>query len=60
MFDKEKSNIFTEDFANGKIDTIIEVASFLGVRQQWSFSLNKILMRGDVRGQKKQEHNHTA
>ena len=23
IFDKEKSNIFTEDFANGKIDTII-------------------------------------
>ena len=33
IFDKEKSNIFSNDFANSKIDTIIEVASFLGVRQ---------------------------
>ena len=27
IFDKEKSNIFSNDFANGKIDTIMDLAT---------------------------------
>ena len=33
IFDKEKSNIFSNDFANGKIDTIMGLAT-LSLRMQ--------------------------
>ena len=60
IFDKEKSNIFSNDFANGKIDTIMGLATLSLRMRKGGFRLNNFFKRGGVRGQKQQEHNHTA
>ena len=46
IFDKEKSNIFSNDFANGKIDTIMGLATLSQRMRKGGFSLNKIFKEG--------------
>ena len=46
IFDKEKSDIFSNDFANGKIDTIMGLATLSQRMRKGGFSLNKIFKEG--------------
>ena len=46
IFDKEKSNIFSNDFANGKIDTIMGLATLSQRMRKGGFRLNKIFQEG--------------
>ena len=41
IFDKEKSNIFSNDFANGKIDTIMGLATLSLHLRKSGFSTKK-------------------